>query len=56
MLGDANLKNIHEVEGLRRSIAMLPAGADNRILTREEALRLVDALRQALREHPLDSI
>lgn len=50
MLGDANLTNPHEVEGLRRSVAMLPANSYDRIFSREEALRILDSLGHALRE------
>jgi hypothetical protein len=54
MLGDANLNNPHEVEVMRRSVAMLPANTGTGVLTREESLRLLDALRAALAAAPPD--
>jgi len=54
MLGDTDLTNPHDVEGLRRSIAMLPANSYDRIFSREEALRLLESLGQALRAIPID--
>lgn len=54
MLGDANLNNPHEVEVMRRSVAMLPANTGTGVLTREESLRLLDALRVALAAAPPD--
>ena len=55
MLGDTDLTNPHQLEGLRRSVAMLPANTGAGILTREETLRLLDAMRTVLRNAPLDS-
>ena len=55
MLGNTKLTNVHEVEGLRRSVAMLSANTGHGIFTREEALRVLDALASALRAIPLDS-
>lgn len=49
MLGDADLTNPSEVEGLRRSVAMLPANSYDRIFSREEALRLLESLGRALK-------
>lgn len=54
MLGDTDLTDPHQIEGLRRSIAMLPANSYERIFSREEALRLIGALQYALRALPLD--
>ena len=54
MLGDTDLKNPNEVEGLRRSVAMLPANSYERIFSREEALRLLETLVAALRALPPD--
>lgn len=50
MLGDTDLTNPHDVEGLRRSVAMLPANSYDRVFSREEALRILDGLRNALKE------
>ncbi len=47
--------NPHQLEGLRRSVAMLPANTGTGILTREETLHLLDAMRAVLRDAPLDS-
>ncbi len=55
MLGDTDLMNPHQLEGLRRSVAMLPANTGSGILTREETLHLLDAMRAVLRDAPLDS-
>ncbi|MDH3302661.1 MAG: hypothetical protein OES24_19350 [Acidimicrobiia bacterium] len=55
MLGDTDLMNPHQLEGLRRSVAMLPANTGTGILTREETLHLLDAMRAVLRNAPLDS-
>ena len=55
MLGDTNLYVPHEVETLRRSVAMLPANTRNGILTREETLRVLDALAAAIRDRPVDA-
>lgn len=49
MLGPTDLTNPHDVEGLRRSVAMLPANTGQLLFTRDEALRLVDALRSAMK-------
>ena len=49
MLGTTDLTNPNDVETLRRSVAMLPASADARIFSREEALRLLDTIRELLR-------
>ncbi len=54
MPGDTDLTNPHDVEGLRRSVAMLPANSYNRIFSREEALRLLDSLGHALRAIAID--
>jgi len=54
MLGDTDLTDTNQIEGLRRSIAMLPANSYERIFSREEALRLIGALQYALRSIPLD--
>jgi hypothetical protein len=54
MLGDTNLNNPHEVEVMRRSVAMLPANTGVGVLTREESLRLLDALQAALAAAPPD--
>lgn len=54
MLGNTDLTDVHQVEGLRRSVAMLPAGSDGRIFSREESLQLIEALVAALRAMPLD--
>jgi hypothetical protein len=55
MLGDTDLMDPHQVEGLRRSIAMLPANTGRGVMTREETLRLVTALQTALKAAPLDT-
>ena len=55
MLGDADLTDPHQVEGLRRSVAMLPANSYDRVFSREEALKILDSLGQALRDMPMDS-
>lgn len=49
MLGNTDLTNEHDVEALRRSVAMLPANNYDRIFSREEALRLLESLTSALR-------
>jgi hypothetical protein len=49
MLGTTDLTNPNDVETLRRSVAMLPASANARIFSREEALRLLDAVRDLLK-------
>ena len=49
MLGNTDLTNEHDVEALRRSVAMLPANTYDRGCSREEALRLLDSLRLALK-------
>ncbi len=50
MLGTTDLTNHHEVEVLRRSVAMLPANSYDRIFSREEALRILETLGSLLRE------
>jgi hypothetical protein len=47
MLGDTDLSDLHEIEQLRRSVAMLPPNADSVIFTRSEALKILSALHQA---------
>jgi hypothetical protein len=47
MLGDTDLSDLHEIEQLRRSVAMLPPNADSAIFTRSEALKILSALHQA---------
>lgn len=47
------MTDLEQIEGLRRSIAVLPANSYDRILSREEALRLIGALQDALRAIPL---
>ncbi len=54
MLGTTDLTNPIDVETLRRSVAMLPASADARIFSREEALRILDVLRRLLQETEFD--
>lgn len=54
MLGQTNLKDLHDVEALRRSVAMLPANSYERIFSREEALRLLDGLSTALKAVAID--
>ncbi len=54
MLGNTDLTNPNDVEGLRRSVAMLPANSYERIFSREEALRILENLVIALRAVPLD--
>ncbi len=54
MLGNTDLTNRTDVESLRRSVAMLPASADNRIFSREEALRLLDVVRELLKATEFD--
>ncbi len=49
MLGNTDLTNEHDVEALRRSVAMLPANNYDRIFSREEALRILENLTRALR-------
>ena len=49
MLGETDLTNEHDVETLRRSVAMLPANTYDRVFSREEALQLLDSLRLALK-------
>lgn len=54
MLGTTDLTNIEELERLRRSVAMEPASTGTRLLTREEVLRLIQALLDATRAVPPD--
>lgn len=54
MLGPIDLTDLHEVERLRRSVAMLPASSHNRIFSREESLKLIGALAAALKAVPID--
>jgi hypothetical protein len=54
MLGNTDLTNPNDVEGLRRSVAMLPANSYDRLFSREEALRLLESLVSALRAVPMD--
>ncbi|MEM9566048.1 MAG: hypothetical protein AAGA93_25740 [Actinomycetota bacterium] len=54
MLGMTDLTNPNDVETLRRSVAMLPASADARIFTREEALQLLDVLHRLLKATEFD--
>ncbi len=54
MLRTTDLTNPIDVETLRRSVAMLPASADARIFSREEALRILDVLRRLLQETEFD--
>ena len=54
MLGQINLTNPHDVEGLRRSVAMLPANSYGRVFSREEALKLIEALASALQAVPME--
>ena len=54
MIGDTDLTNLDGVDRLRESLARLPASSYDRVFTREEALRLVDGLRDALRAIALD--
>ncbi len=54
MLGDTDLTNPNDVEGLRRSIAMLPANSYERIFSREEALRVLESLGSALKAIAID--
>lgn len=49
MLGNTDLTNEHDVEALRRSVAMLPANNYDRIFSREEALHILESLTRALR-------
>ncbi len=49
MLGDTDLTNPNDVEGLRRSVAMLPANSYDRIFSREEALKILEKLGLALK-------
>ncbi|MGB5759832.1 MAG: hypothetical protein WBM50_23155 [Acidimicrobiales bacterium] len=49
MLGDTDLTNPNDVEGLRRSVAMLPANSYERIFSREEALKILESLGRALK-------
>ncbi len=49
MLGDTDLTNPNEVEGLRRSVAMLPANSYERIFSREESLKILESLGRALK-------
>lgn len=42
MLGNSDLTNIHHLNSLRRSVAMLPA--HSKVLSREETLELLDNL------------
>ena len=50
MLGSSDLTNIHHVNGLRRSVAMMPA--HSKVLSREETLQLLDSLVELLKEQP----
>jgi hypothetical protein len=50
MLGTTDLTNVNDVESLRRSVAMLPASANNRVFSREEALQILDMLGRLLRQ------
>lgn len=53
MLGhDTDLTVAEDVERFRRSVAMLPANSYQRVLSREEVLRLSGALVEALRAVP----
>lgn len=54
MLGTTDLTNPNDVETLRRSVAMLPASANARVFSREEALRILDVLRTLLRSTEFD--
>lgn len=54
MLGTTDLTNPNDVETLRRSVAMLPASANARIFSREEALRILDVLRTLLKSTEFD--
>lgn len=54
MLGETDLTNPHEVEGLRRSVAMLPASSYDRIFSREEALKVLESLSLALKAIAID--
>jgi hypothetical protein len=54
MLGTTDLTNQNDVETLRRSVAMLPASANTRIFSREEALRLLDVLQSLLKATEFD--
>lgn len=53
MLGTTDLTNPNDVETLRRSVAMLPANASSRPFSREEALRVLDVLRELLKRAEL---
>ena len=50
MLGTTDLTNIHDVERLRRSVAMLRPGAQ--VFDREESLRLLAQVTELLRRPP----
>lgn len=54
MLGTTDLTNPNDIETLRRSVAMLPASADARIFSREEALRVLDVLQALLKTTEFD--
>lgn len=54
MLGTTDLTQEHEVEALRRSIAMLPANSQTRVFTREQALVGLEVLRAALKAVSID--
>lgn len=54
MLGDSDLTNPNDVEGLRRSVAMLPANSYERVFSREEALRILESLGLALKAIALE--
>ena len=53
MLGTTDLMNQHDVEGLRRSVAML--STDSRPFNRSEALTLLEALQGLLRAERIGS-
>ncbi|MGI9595080.1 MAG: hypothetical protein ACR2QK_02905 [Acidimicrobiales bacterium] len=48
------MTNPNDVEGLRRSVAMLPANSYERIFSREEALRILESLGAALKALAID--
>ena len=47
MLGETNLSEFHEVEQIRRSVAMLAPGRP--AMDREDTLRVLEALKAALK-------
>lgn len=51
MLGNADLTNRHDVERIRRSVAMLPAHRPG-VLDREEGLAILDQILALLRARP----